>query len=196
MTHIENIPHILQYGITHQISRNSNKNYVPIGDSNLIFNRENLVLPNGIKLGRYIPFYYNTCMPMLFVIKNGFNGVKLLPQQDIVYCITDIEQIKKHQLQFVFSNGHAVNSLTEFFESSEVDNIHDLLDKTAIFAKYWKDERDLDLKRRKEAEFLVANDIPITAILSYAVYDIDVKQKLIALGIEESKVIIKRDYYF
>jgi hypothetical protein len=36
MTHIENIPHILQYGITHSSSRNSNPNFKPIGDVSLI----------------------------------------------------------------------------------------------------------------------------------------------------------------
>jgi hypothetical protein len=36
MTHIENIPHILQYGITHSNSINSNPNFTPIGNPNLI----------------------------------------------------------------------------------------------------------------------------------------------------------------
>lgn len=41
MTHIKNIPHILQYGITHKNSSNSNQNFVTIGDLSLIDLRNN-----------------------------------------------------------------------------------------------------------------------------------------------------------
>ena len=39
MTHIENIPHILQNGITHKDSPNANLNYKNIGDLSLIATR-------------------------------------------------------------------------------------------------------------------------------------------------------------
>lgn len=41
MTHIDNVPHILRYGITHRLSRNANQNYIPIGDSSIINKRNN-----------------------------------------------------------------------------------------------------------------------------------------------------------
>ena len=41
ITHIENIPHILKYGITHKNSVNFNQNYKAIGDSSLIDIRNN-----------------------------------------------------------------------------------------------------------------------------------------------------------
>ena len=44
MTHIENIPHVIQFGITHSLSPNANSNYVPIGDGNLIESRSKFVL--------------------------------------------------------------------------------------------------------------------------------------------------------
>ncbi|MDR2868318.1 MAG: DUF4433 domain-containing protein, partial [Bacteroidales bacterium] len=45
MTHIENISHILQYGITHRKSPNANPNYVTIGDTSLISTRETKQVP-------------------------------------------------------------------------------------------------------------------------------------------------------
>ncbi|MDR3237911.1 MAG: DUF4433 domain-containing protein, partial [Spirochaetia bacterium] len=36
MTHIQNIPHILKYGITHRRSQYANLDYVSIGDVRLI----------------------------------------------------------------------------------------------------------------------------------------------------------------
>lgn len=196
MTHIENIPHILQYGITHINSNNRNSNYVSIGDISLISNRENFQLPNGEKLGSYIPFYFGTRMPMLFVIQKGFNNVKKTRSEDIIYCITSVKQIIDHKLDFIFSDGHGVDELTDFFESERINDILEILDEKAIEAKYWKDENDLDLKRRKEAEFLINNDIPVSAILGYAVYNAETKQKLTTLGIEEKNIVVKPNYYF
>lgn len=44
MTHIDNVPHILRYGITHRLSLNANQNYIPIGDSSIINKRNNKLI--------------------------------------------------------------------------------------------------------------------------------------------------------
>lgn len=79
MTHIENIPHILQYGITHSNSPNANPAFVPIGDGSLIRTRSGFLLDCGRRLGEYIPFYFGVRMPMLYVIQKGFNFVTHTP---------------------------------------------------------------------------------------------------------------------
>ena len=76
MVHIENIKHILSYGITHKESPHANPHFVPIGDSSIITTRNSFVLENGNTIGDYIPFYFASRTPMLYVIQNGFNGVK------------------------------------------------------------------------------------------------------------------------
>lgn len=58
MTHIENIPHIIQNGITHSKSASANPNFTPIGDGSVIATRNNFLLDNGRRLGEYIPFYF------------------------------------------------------------------------------------------------------------------------------------------
>jgi len=196
MTHIENIPHILLNGITHMHSPNRNPNYVPIGDGSLISNRDKFKLSNGQQLGSYIPFYFGTRMPMLFVIQKGFNNVKRVPVEDIIYCVSTIQEILDHKLDFIFSNGHAVDELTEFYSADHVNDILDKIDMSAIGAKYWTSETDLDLKRRKEAECLIHNDLPINSILGYVVYNALTKQKLIDIGIEEKKIVVRSNFYF
>ncbi len=135
-------------------------------------------------------------MPMLYVIQHGFNDVGITSPQDIIYCITSVAQIIDHGLPFVFTNGHAVDGLSVLYDQTHSADIAHIIDMNAINAKYWKDEKDLDLKRRKEAEFLVENDIPVSAILGYAVYNQASKDNLIKLGTEENKIIVKQDYYF
>lgn len=200
MTHIGNIPHILENGITHQNSLNSNKNYISIGYANLISKRENVILPNGNKLSDYIPFYFGARMPMLYVIMLGTNSVKYdiepISSEDIVYCITNVEQVLNHNLQFVFSDGHAVSELTDFFDIASIESIDKIIDSQAIKAMYWNDENDLDLKRRKEAEFLVENHIPVNAILGFAVYNNNAKQRLLDYGVAQGKIVVRPKYYF
>lgn len=84
MTHIENMPHILQNGITHVASSKQNQQYVSIGDAGLINTRHRFEMPNGKKLGEYVPFYFGYRMPMLYVIQKGFNGVMLTAPENIV----------------------------------------------------------------------------------------------------------------
>jgi len=196
MTHIENVPHIFQYGITHVMSVNANKSYKTIGDENIIGTRNQIFLPNGKNLGDYIPFYFGVRMPMLYVIQKGYNGVPVTQAEDIVYGISSVQKIVEHELNFIFSDGHAVDGLTNFHEQKELSNIDRILDKNAIDATYWHNDKDLDLKRRKEAEFLVENDVPTTAIIAWVVYNEKAKQKLLSMGISEEKIYVKTNCYF
>ncbi len=196
MTQIENIPHILRYGITHGQSAKANAQYVAIGDDSVISKRTTCILPNGRALSEYIPFYFGPRMPMLYVIQNGFNGVKRTFAENIVYCITSVVAIMDYKLDFVFTDGHAVDGLSSFYSISDIQNIENLIDNHAINRASWRDENDLDLKRRKEAEFLVAQDIPHEAILGFVVFNEKAKTKLMEYGILENKIAIRNTYFF
>ncbi len=196
MTHIENVPHILLHGITHKDSAHANPAFTPIGDPTLITARNGFVLDNGNALGAYIPFYFGTRMPMLYVIQNGFNGVSATPPEQIVYLVSSTAKIVDAGLDFVFSDGHAVDSFSSQYMKNDVEQIDKILDMDAIKAKYWKSDTDLDLKRRKEAEFLVLGDIPFSAILAFLVYDDRAKSKLQAMAVDESIVHIHPKSYF
>jgi len=196
MTHIENIPHILQNGITHSTSVNTNPDFVPIGDGSLISTRNNFLLNNGRYLGEYIPFYFGVRTPMLYIVQNGFNMVSLTSAENIVYCVSSVQKIIDQQLDFVFTDGHAVDGFTTQYNKTDIQNIETTLDWTAINAKYWKDENDLDKKRRKEAEFLVLGDIAIDAVLGFLVFNENARNRTIAFGADVTKVHIKSNFYF
>ncbi len=196
MTHIENIPHILQNGITHLTSTNANPNFIPIGDNSLIATRNDFLLNNGRRLGDYIPFYFGTRTPMLYVVQKGFNMVAPTLAENIVYCVSSVQKIIDLQLDFVFTDGHAVDRFSSQYTMSDIQNLHAIIDKNAIHNKYWKDENDLDRKRRKEAEFLVLGDIARDAILGFLVYNENAKKRMIKFGANAANVHIKSDYYF
>lgn len=196
ITHVENIAHILNYGITHKDSVNHNPNYIAIGDSSLINTRDSFEIPNGDTLGEYIPFYFGRRTPMLFVIQKGYNEVAVTHPDNIIYCASSVQKVLDLNLNFIYTNGHATDGLTSFFLPDEIENIEEQVDFFATNAKYWKRENDLDFKRRKEAEFLIKNDFPVEGILGFIVYSQNTKNKLIEFGIDEQIIAVRPTYYF
>ncbi len=196
MLHIDNVDHLLKFGLTKVDSPNSNPNYKSIGDSSLISSRKYHFLSNGNTLGNYIPFYFWNRMPMLYVIQKGFNGVQITAPENIIYCITSIAKILEMGLQFIFTDGHAIDAFSSVFSVNDIGKLEEILDYKTIKDPYWKDPKDLDKKRRKEAEFLVEEDIPIEAIGAFAVYNQTAKDRLVNLGIDSEKIFIRSQYYF
>lgn len=196
MTHISNVPHILVHGITHRDSANTNPKYTPIGDPTLISSRSAFVLDNGRRLGEYIPFYFGPRMPMLYVIQCGFNGVSVTPPQDIVYCVTSIQKVIDTNLEFAYTDGHAVDSFSTQYGSNEVANIEKQVDFEAVKTRDWIKPTDLDLKRRMQAEFLLSGDLPIQAVLGFLVYDESTKEQLLQFGVSENQIRVKPNAYF
>ncbi len=197
MVHINNVPHILENGITHSASSKANRNYISIGDVSIISTREGLVVPNsGKNLADFIPFYFGPRMPMLYVLQGGFNDVPIREPRDIVYCVTSVADIIDCGIEFYFTDGHAVNRLSGYYTIDDVANIEQIVDMRAVEAKYWNKDDDLDLKRRKEAEFLVSEDIPPGAIRGWVVYSDEAKDEMAKFGIDANKITVKPNYYF
>lgn len=133
---------------------------------------------------------------MLYVIQNGFNMVSTTSAENIVYCVSSVQKMIDLKLDFVFTDGHAVDNFSSQYTIADIEKIDSLIDKNAINAKYWNDENDLDLKRRKEAEFLVLGDIDLSGVLGYIVYSESAKERVIDFGVDPTKVVVKPECYF
>ena len=208
MTHIKNIPHIIKYGITHKDSPFANNEYLTIGDISLIDTRRTKVVSvdNGnylnfnaptITLGDYIPFYFGVKMPMLYVMQNGGNFVeRATPAKDIIYLACPLSRVIELGNDYYFSDGHGTDSLTTFYDKRKIKELPTIVDWDAIRASYWGGQENLNLKRKKQAEFLVSNDLPSNIIRGFGCYNQDAKDKLINLGIDDEKIkIIPKAYY-
>ncbi len=208
IVHIENIPHILQFGITHKNSPNKNPDYKNIGDISLIDNRSGkaIQVDNGnfdtnsiktITLGDFIPFYFGVRMPMLYVAQQGGNFVEMAtPSEDIIYIACSIGNIIQNYHDYYFSDGHATDMLTIFYDNTFINNLVNIIDWNAIKEPYWGGKDNLNLKRKKQAEFLVLGDISPKHIFGFGCYNDSAKNKLIDMGITSNKIInIPRAYY-
>ena len=204
--HIENIPHILANGITHKSSPNANPNFVGIGDISLISNRNTrqVNVDNGntfnpietITLGDFIPFYFGVKMPMLYVIQHGGNFVeKANKPEDIVYLACSVQSIADSDLIYYFSDGHATDFLTTFYNKDEVLQLPQIVDWTAVKTPYWGGQENLNIRRKKQAEFLVRGDISPNFIIGFGCYNDSAKERLIGLGVDDQLVKIIPNAY-
>ena len=208
MTHLDNIPDILQQGIAHRNSQKANKSYITIGDTSLIRNRMNkrVMVNNGdyeslgnlsICLGDFIPFYFGVKMPMLYVIQSGGNFVeKATHPSQIVYVVCSLMKLVRAGHRIFFSDGHATDRLTSFFGQERLMELPEILDWKAIKAEYWAGHDNLEIKRKKQAECLVSEDISPELIHGFVCYDKRAEEILLHLGIPKAAIRVWPRAYF
>lgn len=172
IVHFENVDYILRNGIYTRSHTLHATNYVNIGNTKLIAERHDypVKLNNLGNLGDYVPFYFGAHSPMLYNIVTGY-GVTRIPQSEIIYLIANTQKVAQQNLTFVFTNGHAKNSITNFY-----NNLNDLgaVDWDMVNQKQWNPlEGDRDRMRRKQAEFLIHTHVPINLIDQIVVYNIE-----------------------
>jgi len=131
---------------------------------------------------------------MLLMIQTG-NGVAKQKPEDIVYMVLDTQGIVNAGLSFIFTDAHAVSQFANFYDSSHIQNISNIIDQTAIISTYWGGEENRDLKLKKEAEFLVDGDIPAALILGFVVFNQAAEQTLLNFGVTQP-IVIRTNYYF
>lgn len=170
MLHINNLESVLKDGM-YAPNVKHDSSYVNIGDEVLIAQRgefEIPIAPGGV-LSDYVPFYFGGCSPMLLNIKTGYRGVKQRSQSEIVYLCTHIETIIRVCPGWCFTDGHAKNRLTNYY--NQVVDLEQI-DWSVVEDKYWKNtEDDLDKMRRKQAEFLVKGHVPTSCFSGVIVHD-------------------------
>ncbi|NPV00880.1 MAG: DUF4433 domain-containing protein [Brevinematales bacterium] len=156
---------------------NSN-DYIDIAYEGIQDRRSHTMVPFSPygNLHQYVPFYFCPRSPMLYAIHK--NNVPQYPkgEESIIHIVTSIAKIIEFDRPFIFTDGHAVMKLSDFYENiSELD----ILDWEVINNNYWADtEDDNDRKRRKQAEFLVYEFLPFFAIQKIGVYNNIIEKKV------------------
>jgi hypothetical protein len=181
ITHIDNLPHILEYGLVTSHSPHNNKHFRQIGDLTMIATREDLEAPDppGGKYSEYVPFYFGPRSPMLYQIATGWEGIEKIPQEEIIYMVSSFQKVTDLQLPYFFTDGHARAKTSEKF-TDPVDLVK--LDWAAIRAKQWaNDDQDLRRKEKKQAELLVKGYVPMEGIEHLAVFSYAAQRKVLDL---------------
>ena len=95
-----------------------------------------------------MPFYFAPRSPLLYTINRGNVPGYAGGQAPILHLVSSAQRIEATGLGFVFTDGYAIMSLTEFFHDlGQLDRI----DWQLMRARQWADtQTDSDRKRRRQ----------------------------------------------
>jgi hypothetical protein len=199
ITHINNLPFIIQNGLHCANSSIQDLDFKPIGFPTLVNYRKDRTVPitPGGVLSDYIPFHFWYRSPMLYVIHKGNDPeVIITPQHDIIYLVSSLETLQSSHCKFVFTDRHAKLEYANFYDNPEdVSRLNWELIKTDDWGRQYGSER----MEMKQAECLVQNYVPFKAVIGIAVFNQEV-EKIVNQYLLETDIKIpvkvKPNFYF
>jgi hypothetical protein len=119
ITHIANVPWMLDHGLHCRNSPDFDPNFRNIGNPDLISHRHHRVVPIPPcgALSDYVPFYFTPYSIMLYNIKTGYGGVPKQPNDQIVVLVSSLRKVAELRIGFVFTNQHAYPVTAEYFNT-------------------------------------------------------------------------------
>ncbi|KXY47203.1 hypothetical protein AT268_25760 [Bacillus cereus] len=180
MTHYRNLSKILSSNGLVCVSNimNNGQTYCNIANNEIQNRRASYsvpVEPFGT-LHNYVPFYFAPKSPMLYSIYKG-NVIQYTEgQEPLIYLVSSAQKIKQNGVPFCFTDGHGIMHFTEYY--NDLKELHNV-DWDIMKSKYWHDTiEDNDRKRRRMAEFLVYQYVPLDCIIGIAVYSQKYKEEI------------------
>lgn len=178
IVHRDNIPWILDNGLHCGNSTAQASNWVHIGNPELIDKRAAHPVPVGMGgyLNDYVPFYFTPFSPMMKNIHSGWGGIRQRSNDEIVILVSDLHQIKSQALPFVFTDGHAYYAWSNFY--TDLAHLNEI-DWSILQARDFKrDPNDPAKFERYQAEALVHQHCPVSALKGMICYSENIKQQL------------------
>ena len=185
ITPIENVPSILEYGIlsNHGASEIPHKS---VANEGVNSRREDVVIPGGSSLHKYVNLYFNARNPMMYTLKCNSDVSEL--------CILIIDSIVMDIPDTVISDQNAARDYTSF---QPYPKGLEMLDFDQIYAKYWTDKDPIIQELNKGimcAEALVPHCVSIEYIKGAYVLNSKAEDELRQVGFEGEITI--RPYMF
>jgi hypothetical protein len=116
---------------------------------------------------------------MLLNLKTGRVADYNEGQAPLIYLTTAVSRLTDSGCQFVFSDGHGLARITDWYDDlARLDQV----DWSLVTARYWADQPDdNDRQRRKQAEFLVWKSVDWSLIEGIGVLNQQVKSHVEAV---------------
>lgn len=172
ITHINNLHLLLQNGIVNKHHPNASKDYIEIGNPEIIDVRSisAVKIDDYGMIGDYVPFYFTPKSIMLYNIITGY-WHPLVPRRNrneilVIRCL--IEELARLPKWF-FTDGQGNDMASNHYNDiADLDNIDWQCIQNSNFSK---SDGDFDRPRRYQAEFLVQHEVPIDCVESLNVYN-------------------------
>ena len=201
ITHVDNLGGIIERGglVANCQIQACSMEYKSIAFNHIQDSRATINVPRGPggTLHDYVPFYFAPRSPMLYTIHRGNVPNYSDGQRDIIYLVTDVNVVEQNSLEFVFTDGHGIMAMTDFFD--DLDRL-DEIDWDIMAGKYWYDTDEMpDRKRKRQAEFLIHQHMPWNCFTHIAVINSNIRQRIIELLPENRhipRLIVKPGWYY
>jgi O-acetyl-ADP-ribose deacetylase (regulator of RNase III) len=170
ITHVQNLPSILQYGIlSHQQVEDSSIDYKRIYNVDIVSNRRLKTTPENKNLWQYANLYFEPRNAMLYKVLHFNDDPRALENIAIVKVSRDILSA----LGVWMTNGNAASSETRItpVSKSALQEVVREIDR-----EYWS--REDGSLRKMMAELLVPNSVPPKWIEAIYVAKQEVKQRI------------------
>jgi hypothetical protein len=171
-THVDNVPSLLETGalLSDTAVTAGGLLRVEAGHRDIKARRRTLHVDAGPG-GRpcdYVPFYFGTRSPMMFSISRGNVPTYADGEDPLVYVVTSVETVVEHGLPYAFSDGNCASGITDYFD--DLARLREHVDMPLMTSTWWNNTNDdPDRTRRRMAEFLVHDRLPLDAVLGYGV---------------------------
>nr|WP_272921179.1 DUF4433 domain-containing protein [Streptomyces sp. SID2119] len=201
-THVEHLPAMLAEKQLVSDSAMRRRGGVPVecGDQSVKAERRERVItvpPYGHPAD-YVPFYFAPRSPMMYVISRGGVATYRGGQPPLVYLVTTVNEVVATGNPYVFSDGNCANAITAHF--TDLAQMPRRVDWEIMAATYWANTTDDgDRMRRRMAELLVHESLPVSALTEIGTYDRvhaqQVQDALNAAGVD-LRVTVRREWYY
>ena len=178
--HVDNLHIYLRRGGLHapNFTPNDGLSYRTIHNVDIQQKRQTKQIPcgSGGVVHDYVPFYFGYLSPMMLNLKTGRVPGYNEGQEPLIYLVTTCQAVQNSGTDFVFTDGHCLATLTDWFD--DLTDL-DLVDWDMVYERYWRDNlNDMDRQRRKQAEFLIHRFCAWGVIQEIAVVNTAMKAKV------------------
>ena len=184
ITHIDNIPYIIQNGIM-SFDDIKHMSHHSIAMNDVQLRRDSVLIPGGDRLHSYANLYFTFHNPMLYKRQNIAEDLCILAFSCDVLDIKDC----------VVSDRNAAANLAKFYSAEEgIRN----LDFDKIFAQFWIHDDPYEQSNHKAikcAEILVPHCIPYDYVVAACVVSHNAEQRLRNAGFDREVSINAKVFY-
>lgn len=133
--------------------------------------------PRGV-IRDYVGFYLGPKSPMLYRLHTGWN-VQKVDQAKIIYLKSTAQAVHAAGLRYVFPDRHSLAAVADF--RATVADLK-IVDFTSVYADIWKNTPlQPDRQEKKQAEFLVYQQVPWKLVQEVGVLDDSAKAQVQAI---------------
>ncbi|WP_431782602.1 type II toxin-antitoxin system toxin DNA ADP-ribosyl transferase DarT [Streptomyces chumphonensis] len=201
-THLRNLPGILDRGflMCDRFVRADGILQVECADHEIKARRRSrkVDVPPGGVVADYVPFYFAPRSPMLYKINKGAVSTYADGQDPLVYLVSTPRRLLGAGCPSVFSDGNCAADISVL--ENEPGRLADHVDWAVMRQARWNNTGDdPDRMRRRMAEFLVHERVPVSAFAELAVRTparAREVRRLLPHGLRRLPVAVRPSWYY